>query len=520
MLAPYPQCSDFFSGDSTNMSINEYQDSTPPRRGGGRTWAGGATAAAAALLLTGSIIGWTASSAVGPTASAASAPTATAALPATGASYAGVVDQVTPAVVTIRMERRVRNVSQDVPDELRDFFGDQFGFGRRGRQQPERREGGLGSGVVVRPDGYILTNNHVVDHADQLRVELSDGRSFKAKVVGTDAATDLAVVKIEGTKLPTLPLGDSDAVRVGDVVLAVGNPLGVGQTVTMGIVSAKGRATEGGNNSYEDFIQTDAPINQGNSGGPLVNTRGELVGINSQILSPSGGNIGIGFAIPANMAKNVMTQLIDHGQVHRGMIGVTIQPVTSDIASSLGLSQASGALVNSVQPGSPADKAGIRRGDVITSVNGAAVKDSNGLRNNVAQMAPGSTAKMTIVRDGKEKTVDVTLAERQATGSAGEEGSAGSGGSGTFGMGVEPLTRDRAQELGIPTTSGVLVSEVQPGGRAADAGLRAGDVISEVDRKPVNSPDALRAALKDGTKPALLLVHRGGATVYLTIDRQ
>jgi serine protease Do len=521
MLAPYLQYS-FFSGDSTNMNINEYQDSTPRRRAGGRARPGAGTAAAAALLLTGSIIGWTASSRVGLTASAATAPIAAPAptLPAAGASYAGLVEQVTPAVVTIRMERRVRNVSQDMPEEYRRFFGDQFGFGRRGTQQPERREDGLGSGVVVRPDGYILTNNHVVDHADQLSVELNDGRSFKAKLVGTDAATDLAVVKIEGTKLPTLPLGDSNAVRVGDVVLAIGNPLGVGQTVTMGIVSAKGRATERGDNSYEDFIQTDAPINQGNSGGALVNTRGELIGINSQILTPSGGNIGIGFAIPANMAKSVMTQLIDHGQVHRGMIGVTIQPVTSDIASSLGLSQVRGALVNSVQSGSPADKAGIRRGDVITSVNGAAVKDSNDLRNNVGQMAPGSTAKLTVVRDGKEQTFDVTLAERQPTGSEAEESNSGSGRSGALGMGVEPLTRDRAQELGMPTESGVLVSEVQPGGRAADAGLRPGDVITEVDRKPVNSPDALRAALKDGTKPALLFVHRGQATVYVTIDRQ
>jgi Do/DeqQ family serine protease len=504
------------------MNINDYQDSTPRRRAGGGVWSRGGTAAAAALLLTGSIVGWTASSKVGLTASAASAPTVatTPAVPAAG-SYAPVVEQVTPAVVTIRMERRVRNVSQDqdIPDELRNFFGDQFGFGGRGGQQPERREGGLGSGVIVRPDGYILTNNHVVDHADQLSVELTDGRSFKAKVVGTDPATDLAVVKIDGTKLPTLPLGDSDAVRVGDVVLAVGNPLGVGQTVTMGIVSAKGRATEGGDKSYEDFIQTDAPINQGNSGGALVSTRGELVGINSQILSPSGGNIGIGFAIPANMAKNVMTQLIDHGQVHRGMIGVTIQPVTSDIASSLGLSQVRGALVNSVQSGSPADKAGIRRGDVITAVNGAAIKDSNNLRNDLAQMAPGTTAKLTVIRDGKDQTFDVTIAERQASGSQGEEPNARGEGSGAFGMGVEPLTRDRAQELGIPMASGVLVSEVQPGGRAADAGLRPGDVITEVDRKPVNSPDALRAALKEGSKPALLLVHRGEATIYLTIDR-
>jgi serine protease Do len=510
------------------MNINDYRASSPAPRANGRPWAGRGTAAAAALLLTGSIIGWTASSEVGPTASAAPAPiaapaaSAAAPLPAAGVSYAGVVDQVTPAVVTIRSERRVRNVSQDIPDELREFFGDRFGFGRRGPQVPERRQGGLGSGVVVRPDGYILTNNHVVDGAEQVSVELTDGRTFKAKVVGTDGATDLAVVKIEGANLPTLALGDSDAVRVGDVVLAVGNPLGVGQTVTMGIVSAKGRATERGDNNYEDFIQTDAPINQGNSGGALVSTRGELIGINSQILTPSGGNIGIGFAIPANMAKNVMTQLIDHGKVQRSMIGVTIQPVTSEIAQSLGLAQVRGALVNSVQAGGPADKAGVKRGDVITSVNGTTIKDSNDLRNDVAQMAPGSTAKLTVIRDGKEQSLNVTLAERRAAASerAEEGGGARSDRSGGFGMGVEPLTRDQAQELGLQTSSGVLVSEVQPGGRAADAGLRPGDVITEVDRRPVNNPDALLLALKDGTKPALLLVQRGQATVYMTLDRQ
>ena len=351
-----------------------YTDFSSPRR---RTAGWRATGAAAALLLTGSVIGWSASDGFGPTASAAPVTPAVAAAPAplATASYAGVVEQVTPAVVTIRSERRVRNVSQELPEGLREFFGDQFGQGRRGRQMPERREGGLGSGVIVRPDGYILTNHHVVDGAEQVNVELTDGRSFKAKVVGSDQPSDLAVLKIEGTNLQTLTLGDSDAVRVGDVVLAVGNPLGVGQTVTMGIVSAKGRATPTRGDSFEDFIQTDAPINQGNSGGPLVSTGGQLIGINSQILTPSGGNIGIGFAIPANMAKNVMTQLIEHGQVHRGKIGVTIQPVTSDIASSLGLAQVRGALVNSVEAGSPADKAGVRRGDVITAVNGESIAD-------------------------------------------------------------------------------------------------------------------------------------------------
>jgi Do/DeqQ family serine protease len=499
--------------------MNHTDISSPGRRKAG--WR--ATGAAVALLLTGSVIGWSASNDFGPTAAAAPARAASAVAaapaPLATASYAGVVEQVTPAVVTIRSERRVRNISQDMPDGLREFFGDQFGQGRR-RQMPERREGGLGSGVIVRPDGYILTNNHVVEGAETVSVELTDGRSFKAKVVGTDQPSDLAVLKVDGTNLQTLGLGDSDAVRVGDVVLAVGNPLGVGQTVTMGIVSAKGRATAASADAaYEDFIQTDAPINQGNSGGALVSTGGQLIGINSQILTPSGGNIGIGFAIPANMAKNVMTQLIEHGEVHRSQIGVTIQPVTSEIANSLGLAQVRGALVNSVQPGSPADKAGVRRGDVITGVNGDSIKSGNELRNEVSQLQPGTAAKLTLVRDGKEQTVNVTLAERKASAAESEDRD-GAGNPTGFGMAVEPVTRERARELGLAATSGVVIVDVQSGGRAADAGLRPGDVIIEVDRKPVNEPDALSAALKSGSRPALLLVHRGDATFFATLDRQ
>ena len=497
-----------------------YTDFSSPRR---RTAGWRATGAAAALLLTGSVIGWTASDGFGPTASAApAAPAAAAAAapaPLATASYAGVVEQVTPAVVTIRSERRVRNINQQLPEGLREFFGDQFGQGRR-RQMPERREGGLGSGVIVRPDGYILTNHHVVEGAEQVNVELTDGRSFKAKVVGSDQPSDLAVLKIEGTNLQTLTLGDSDAVRVGDVVLAVGNPLGVGQTVTMGIVSAKGRATPfAGNATFEDFIQTDAPINQGNSGGALVSTGGQLIGINSQILTPSGGNIGIGFAIPANMAKNVMTQLIDHGKVHRSMLGVTTQPVTSEIASSLGLAQVHGALVNSVVAGSPAEKAGLRRGDVITAINGESIRSGNDLRNEVSQLQPGTATRLSIVRDGKEQTVNVTVAEREDTTAQPEDRDA-AGSSTGFGMTVEPLTRDRARELGIAATSGVVVVDVQSGGRAADAGIRAGDVIVEVDRKPVSDAEGLRAALKNGSRPALMLVQRGDTTYFATLERQ
>ena len=496
-----------------------YTDFSSPRR---RTAGWRATGAAAALLLTGSVIGWSASDGFGPTASAApAAPAAAAATaPLATASYAGVVEQVIPAVVTIRSERRVRNISQELPEGLREFFGDQFGQGRRGRQMPERREGGLGSGVIVRPDGYILTNHHVVDGAEQVNVELTDGRSFKAKVVGSDQPSDLAVVKVEGTNLQTLTLGDSDAVRIGDVVLAVGNPLGVGQTVTMGIVSAKGRATPGsGDATFEDFIQTDAPINQGNSGGALVSTGGQLIGINSQILTPSGGNIGIGFAIPANQAKNVMTQLIEHGKVHRSMIGVTTQPVTSDIANSLGLAQVRGALVNSVVTGSPAEKAGLRRGDVITAINGESIRTGNDLRNEVSQLLPGTATKLSIVRDGKEQAVNVTVAEREPATDE-PEGRQGSANPTGFGMTVGPLTREQARELGTSATSGVVVAEVQPGGRAADAGLRSGDVIVEVDRKPVTNAEGLSAALKNGSRPALLLVHRGESSFFATLERQ
>ncbi len=480
-------------------------------------------AAAGALLLTGALAGWTASgTGVGRVAAepdhpvAAPAAAASRTIGAGGDSYAPLVEQTAPAVVTIRSERMVKNASQALPDDpfFRQFFGN-----RMPQQMPPQREGGLGSGVIVRPDGYILTNHHVVDGADQVSVELTDGRTFKAKVVGSDAPSDLAVVKIDGRNLHTLPLGDSDKVRTGDVVLAVGNPLGVGQTVTMGIVSAKGRATGGtGDGSFEDFIQTDAPINRGNSGGALVNTSGELIGINSQILSPSGGSIGIGFAIPANMARNVMTQLIDKGAVRRGQLGVTIQPVTSDIARSLGLSDVRGALVSFVTSDSPADKAGLKRGDIITAIDGTAVTDGNALRNHVAQMMPGTRSQITVLRDGKEQKVGVTLAELHAANREGNGPGATADASG-YGMSVEPLTREIARELGVEATSGVVIREVQPTGRAAEAGLKSGDVIEQVDGKAVASADALRSALKSGDRPALLLVHRGAASVFVPLER-
>ncbi len=307
-------------------------------------------------------------------------------------SYADVVARVSPAVVTIRAVRLARAPRQHPfldEESSRDFFG-RGGPQRQQQMQPrEAPQRALGSGVVISPDGYIVTNHHVVDGAEQITVEFADRRSFPAKLVGNDPPSDLAVLKIEAKELPVLTLGDSDRVRVGDVVLAVGNPLGVGQTVTAGIISAKGRRTGLSDGSFEDFLQTDAPINQGNSGGALVNTSGELVGINSQIFSPTGGNIGIGFAIPSNMTRSVTEQLISNGRVRRGQLGVFVQQMTEDIAQSLGLKEARGVLVGSVQKGGAAERAGVKQGDVITALNGTAVGDANELRNLVAAYAAG-----------------------------------------------------------------------------------------------------------------------------------
>ncbi len=430
-------------------------------------------------------------------------------------SYADLVERVTPAVVTVRASKIVQTSANnpEADDLLRRFFG-----GRGGMEpQGPRRQGGLGSGVVVSPDGYILTNAHVVDSATKLRVEFGDGRGFDARIVGTDQPSDLAVLKIDAAKLPTVPFGNSDRSRVGDVVLAIGNPLGIGQTVTMGIVSAKGRQTGISGGGFEDFIQTDAPINQGNSGGALINTRGELVGINSAIISPTGGNIGIGFAIPVNMAQNVMDQLVKGGKVRRGMLGVTIQPVTAELAEGLGLTEVRGAIVSNVVDDSPASRAGVKQGDIITKIDGVAVVDSNSLRNQIARTRPDTAVSLTVVRDGKELTVKPVLQELPA-----ERASANGGAEDTddhgFGLTVEPLTPETAERLGASTKRGVVVRDVDDTGAAADAGIRPGDVILAVNRKPVASVSELRAALKEaGKKAVVVLLDRRGQNLFLTI---
>ncbi len=455
-----------------------------------------------------------------------------------GNGFASVVGPALPAVVNISTTRVVK--VQQGPGFFNDPFFQQFFGNQFGPQQPQtEREHSLGSGVIINPDGYILTNNHVVEHGSDITV-VWNNKNYPGKVVGTDPQTDIAVVKINATNLPTLTFGDSSKLRVGDVVFAIGDPFGIGETATMGIVSATGRGIGiEGPRSYEDFIQTDAAINPGNSGGAMIDLHGDLVGINTAILTSGGqeegGNEGIGFAVPINMARSVMEQLIEHGKVERGHIGIGLTPLTPDMAKEFGYTGGGeGALIDSVAPGSPAEKAGIKRGDIVLGLNGEPITGSNDLTAQIASMSPGTTVHLKVFREGKTFDVAVTLAPGSAYAGmpnepqSGNEGSGESqenGGKALQGVQVQNLTPDIAQQLSLPMgTKGVVVSSVDPGSAAAEGGLVRGDVIQEVNHKPVSNMSDFRNALAGSDdQPVLLLVipqNQNGQTIYILIQPQ
>jgi len=444
--------------------------------------------------------------------------------------FAPVVKAVVPTVVSIKSSKVIKTGArrgqqgedQGQLDPFRQFFGDQFGNQFNIPNIPdEQRSEGLGSGVIMSPEGYILTNNHVVDGATSVEVVLSDRREYKARVIGKDDKADIAVVKIDAGNLPAITIGDSDRVQVGDYALAVGNPFGVGQTVTMGIVSATHRGLGNEIEAYEDFIQTDAAINPGNSGGALVNDHGELIGINTAIIAHgSQGNQGIGFAVPVNLARNIMDQILKNGKVTRARLGILPQDVTPTIARQFGVKDSEGALVGEVEPNSPAQTAGLKTGDIILDVNGHSVYDANQLRNMISSMQPNANVNLKIWRDGAQRTLPVTLGELNP-----EEATNRGSGSGDNdasnaleGVSVENLTPQLARQLKVPaTTSGVVVNEVSPASAAAVAGLQQGDVIQEVNRRPVKNVAEYEAAVRNSKEGTLLLVNRGGHTVFVGV---
>jgi serine protease Do len=433
--------------------------------------------------------------------------------------FAPVVDRIAGAVVNISSTRTVRPpVPEQSPFFNDPLFREFFGHPQR---PPEMREHALGSGVIVSRDGYVLTNAHVVQGASDIRVSLLDKRELKATVVGQDPKTDIALLRIPGDGFPFARFGDSTKVRVGEFVLAIGDPLGLGQTVTMGIISAKGRGNVG-IVDYEDFIQTDAAINPGNSGGALVDVAGQLIGINTAIATSGGarGNQGIGFSVPSNLAREVMTQIEQHGRVIRGWLGVAVQDVTPQMAGALGLKTQNGALVGDVTEGSPAARAGLQRGDVVVEVDGKPVSDSRSLRMTIAEASPGTRVVLGVLHDGARRDVTVMLGEMPAEENK-PPGNAPSA-EGALGIQIAPLTPEIARRLGVPeSTAGVLIRGVQPGSRAAEAGLRPGDVIEEVDKARVRSPEDVKKALeKDGKRAHLLLVLREGVTHYVAVPTE
>lgn len=434
--------------------------------------------------------------------------------------FSSIIDPALPAVVNVSSTKVVKR--PNVPNLFMDPFFRQF-FGGQVPQQQEpqtQREQSLGSGVIVNPDGYILTNNHVVEGASDVEVFTQNRRKYHAKVIGTDPRTDVAVLKIDASGLSTLTFGDASKLKVGDLVFAIGDPFGIGETATMGIVSATGRALGGAIEHYEDFIQTDAAINPGNSGGALIDGRGDLIGINTAILSGGGGNEGVGFAIPINLAHDIMNQIVEHGKVVRGYLGVSIQAVDPDMAKAFGLSQGGGALIGDVTPNGPAAKAGIQRGDIVLQLNGTPVTGADDLSLRIAQMAPGSVAHLQIYRNGRTQNINATLGEYPENAQEGQPSP--SAGAALKGLQVQDLTASIRQQLGLPAgTTGVVVTSVDPGSSAAEAGIQQGDVIQEVNHRPVRSADEFESAVAGmANRPVLLLVNRNGTTHYVVVQPQ
>lgn len=444
----------------------------------------------------------------------------------TGQAFRNVAKQVSPAVVFIKVEKEVDEQNSEnfhspfgfpFEDEFfRRFFGVPPQFQNPHQSPQKRRQAGQGSGFLISPDGYILTNNHVVGNADMVSVQMLDGREYEAQIIGTDPGSDLAVIKINESDLPFLPLGSSDQLEVGDWVLAVGNPFGLSHTLTAGVVSAKGRSGIG-LNDYEDFIQTDAAINPGNSGGPLVNLDGEVIGINTAIFSRSGGYMGIGFAIPVDMAKNIRTQLIKHGEVKRGRLGVYIQDMTKDLAESFGLEEVTGILVTQVIEDSPADDAGLKQGDVILEIEADKVNKVGHFRNRIALTAPGTKVRLTILRDGQEEKLNVIIGKLETGESVQKSGTSDLP---VLGLSLQQLTPELAERFGYEDTQGVLVAGVKSGSLAERAGIKRGSLILEVDRQQVSSVKQVKSLLQGKKTTHLFLIRQGSGTRYVAIKME
>ena len=447
----------------------------------------------------------------------------------TAKAFSSVVKKAGPAVVYIGVEKSATGFAgqggNQAPFGLFDdpffqrFFGPQF---QQPRVQPRQfKQRAAGSGFIIADNGLILTNNHVVEDADTIKVKLADEREFTATIIGTDPQSDVALIKIDAKNLPTLPLGDSDKLEVGEWVIAIGSPFELSQTVTVGVVSAKGRSKIG-INDYENFIQTDAAINPGNSGGPLLNIYGEVVGINTAIFSRSGGYMGIGFAIPVNMAKSIEKQLKKHGKVTRGWLGVVIQDINKDLASSFDLEKAEGILISEVGEDSPAEKAGLKQGDVILSLNGTRLNDVSDLRNRIAMIPPESSVTMKIIRNGRTKYVDVVIGEQPENFSRPARGPRGSGSGsmlGKMGLGLQDLTPALANQFGYQKGQGVIIAEVAPDSPADRVGLQPGQLIEEVNKIRIHNMAELKKALKQAKnyKQILLRVRAGEYSQYVVL---